>query len=186
MWMTRLPGFSATTALPANNFCFISTTCSSDDFFNPIMRYHQPAPVGAGFQFLKSGISPAILKNDHFRGILLRLPPASFLFRVAISPAILKNDLFRGVLLRLPPAGSAFRVAISPAILKNNHFRGVLLRLLLPAFPFLLEFPPQISKTAISGGFSLFSPQNSKRSFAVKNSPKKPKAIYGGFHIYQI
>ena len=158
MWMTRLPGFSATTALPVNNFCFISTTCSSDDFFNPIMRYHQPAPVGAGFQFLKSGISPAILKNDHFRGVLLRLPPASFLFRVAISPAILKN----------------------------NHFRGVLLRLLLPAFPFLLEFPPQISKTAISGGFSLFSPQNSKRSFAVKNSPKKPKAIYGGFHIYQI
>ena len=89
------------------------------------MRYHQPAPVGAGFQFLKSGISPAILKNDHFRGVLLRLPPASFLFRVAISPAILKNDLFRGVLLRLPPAGSAFRVAISPAILKNSHFRGV-------------------------------------------------------------
>ncbi|MBQ2575979.1 MAG: hypothetical protein II566_01805, partial [Lachnospiraceae bacterium] len=127
-----------------------------------------------------------ILKNDLFRGVLLRLPPAGSAFRVAISPAILKNDLFRGVLLRLPPAGSAFRVAISPAILKNNHFRGVLLRLLLPAFPFLLEFPPQISKTAISGGFSLFSPQNSKRSFAVKNSPKKPKAIYGGFHIYQI
>ncbi|MBQ5484471.1 MAG: hypothetical protein IIT72_03195 [Lachnospiraceae bacterium] len=123
--MTRLPGFSATTALPVNNFCFISTTCSSDDFFNPIMRYHQPAPVGAGFQFLKSGISPAILKNDHFRGVLLRLPPAGSAFRVAISPAILKNNHFRGVLLRLPLAGSAFRVALSPAILKNSHFRGV-------------------------------------------------------------